>query len=105
MRSKVSKGTCTTLSSNKDEASDLIVSQINFGRAYIQEARSAVEAGNFEYAEIARNIAANAYSAAVRFSANLLSAPQPSLSRQIEELEVELDGLLEPLQAGMRSIA
>jgi hypothetical protein len=102
---KASLRTCTPISSTKDEASDLINSQINFGRAYIQEARAAYESGNFDYGEIARKIALNAYSAALRFSANLLEAPQVSLVRQIEEFERELDGLLEPLEVGMRSIA
>ena len=102
---KASLRTCTPVSSNKDEAYDLITSQINFGRAYIGEARSAYEAGNFEYGEIARKIALNAHSAAIRFSANLLQVPDPSLMSQIEELESDLDGLLEPAEAGMRSIA
>ena len=96
---------CTPLSSDKDEASNLIASQINFGLAYVDEARSAYEAGNFEYGEIARKIALNAYSAALRFSSNLLREPQPVLASQLEDFELQLDALLEPAQAGMRSIA
>lgn len=97
--------TCTPVSPIRDEAYDLITSQINFGKAYIGEARSAYESGNFEYGEVARKIALNAYSAAVRFSANLLQAPDPSLLRQIEDMESALDDLLEPAEAGIRSIA
>lgn len=92
-------------SMNKDEASDLINSQINFGRAYIREARSAYESGNFEYGETARRIALNAYSTALRFCSNLLHDPDLSLIRKIEEFELELDALLEPVETGMRSIA
>lgn len=102
---KTASRTCIPISSTKDDASDLINGQIDFGLAYIQEARSAYETGNFEYGEIARNIAINAYSAALRFSANLLEEPQAPLIRRIEQFERELDGLPEPAELGMRSIA
>ena len=96
-------------STNQDEASELVVGQINFGLAYAREAHAAYRAGNFEYGEVARKIAVNAYAAAIRFSANLLQEPKPALIRQIEQLESELDAMLQPmLQAktsGLRSIA
>lgn len=88
-----------------DEAADLITGQINFALAYVKEARAAYECGNFAYGEIARKIALNAYSAAVRFSEHLLHDPQQSLVRRIEALECELEGLLEPVESGLRSIA
>lgn len=92
-------------STNQDEGVDLVVSQINFGLAYAREARTSYEGGNFEYGEVARKIAVNAYAAAIRFSANLLQEPKPSLIRQIEQLESELDGMLQPMTSRLRSIA
>ena len=102
---KSSLRTCTPLSSGKDEGADLIISQIKFGLAYLEEARCAYEAGNFEYGEIARRIALNAYAAAWRFYSNLLHGPQPVLARQLQDFELRLDVWLEPAEAGMRSIA
>lgn len=97
--------TCPPAKSNRDEAADVITSQINFGIAYVKEAREAYESGNYQYGEVARKIAVNAYSAALRFSAHLLQDPQPALRRRIEALESDLDGLLEPVEPGLRSIA
>lgn len=97
--------TCTPSYSSDDEAIDLITSQVSFGLAYVKETHSAYEAGNFEYGEVARKIALNAYTAAVRFRTHLTGEPQPFLVRQMEALEAELDGLLEPAHAELRSIA
>jgi hypothetical protein len=102
---RATRRTCKPAYSNQDEGSDLVISQINFGLAYTHEARSAFESGNYDYAEVARKIALNAYSAAVRFSAHLLKEPQPALIRQIEQLEIEIDGLPQPVEAEIRSIA
>lgn len=102
---KHSLRTCMPVYSNQDEASDLIRSQVEFGLAYTRESRSAYQSGNFEYAEVARKIAVNAYAAAVRFSAHLLKEPRPVLATQVEKLEAELEGLLEPIESGLRSIA
>lgn len=87
-----------------ENLSGLIASQVNFGLAYIQEARTAYDQGRFEYGDLARQIALNAYSTASRFVARLPKQHDPSLVKQVTEFKEELDTLLrEPVD--LRSIA
>ncbi len=83
----------------KGTACDLVTSQINFGLAYIQEARSAYKSGNAEYGDLSRTIAWNAYSAAVRFAARLTDNTDPLILKHIAKLETELDTLWSPEEA------
>lgn len=83
---------------------DLISSQVNFGRAYIQEARTAYDEGRFEYGDLARQIALNAYSTANRFAGRLPRAHDPAVLAQVASFKQELDLLLE-LPVAVPSIA
>lgn len=84
---------------------DLVRSQLNFGLAYAREARVAYESDRNTYGDLARDIAAKAYCAAVRFAAQLPSGMAPSLSDQFVELETELAGLSRPEEMQVRAIA
>lgn len=97
--------TSLPLETREDAASDLVTSQIQFGLAYVQEARVAYADGRDEYGDLAREIALRAYSTAVRFAARLPGGSDRSTSRQIAKFEAELDGLLQPAQPRSRSIA
>jgi len=91
---------------HQDQMADLITSQVNFGLAYVREARSAYESGDLDYAEVARKIAVNAYAAAVRFSARLPNGSEPGLVKRVEELEASLDGIVNQVdELSVRSIA
>jgi hypothetical protein len=83
---------------------DLITSQINFGLAYVEEARNAYCQGRFEYGDLARQIALNACSTASRFAARLPERQDPVLLDQVARFKQEVDALLEEPVA-VRSIA
>lgn len=75
---------------------ELINSQINFGRAYIEEARTAYLQGRFEYGDLARQIALNACSTATRFASQLPEQSQHSaILDQVMRFKGEVDTLLE----------
>jgi hypothetical protein len=78
-----------------DHLADLIASQVNFGLAYIQEARTAYDEKRFEYADLARQIALNAYSTANRFAGRLPKPLDPAVLEQVASFKQELDRLLE----------
>lgn len=80
----------------KNTFSDLIISQLNFGLAYAREARSAYDSNRSEYGDLARNIASNAYSAAIRFAARVPNGIDVSISANIEKLQAELNSLPRP---------
>jgi len=89
---------------NAESLSTLIESQINFGLAYIQEARTAYDEGRSEYGDLARQIALNAYSTASRFAARLPKQRNPPVIREVARFKAELDTLLEQ-RVEVRSIA
>ena len=72
----------------------LIESQVHFGCAYIEEARSAYGEGRYEYGDLARQIAFNAYSTADRFAGSLPRQDHPELRRDLAEFKTQLDRLL-----------
>lgn len=78
-----------------EHLTDLISSQVNFGLAYIQEARTAYEEGRFEYGDLARQIALNAYSTANRFAGRLPRPQEPAVLEKVSTFKQELDLLLE----------
>jgi hypothetical protein len=84
--------------------SALIDSQINFGLAYIQEARTAYEEGRTEYGDLARQIALNACSTATRFAARLPKRSQTTVKREMSRFKEQVDALL-ALPVEVRSIA
>lgn len=91
-----------------ESLSALIDSQINFGLAYIQEARTAYDEGRSEYGDLARQIALNAYSTASRFAARLPKQRNPAVLKdvlqEVSRFKDELDTLLsQPVE--VRSIA
>ena len=77
-----------------DHLADLIASQVNFGLAYIKEARKAYGERRFEYGDLARQIALNAFSTANRF-AGRLPEPDAAILERIASFRRELDCLLE----------
>jgi len=77
-----------------ENLSDLIVTQVNFGLAYIQEARTAYNLGRFEYGDLARQIALNAYSTAARFADCLSGHRDPTLLNRLTAFKDEVDTLL-----------
>jgi hypothetical protein len=83
---------------------DLIASQLNFGRAYIQEARNAYDQGRFEYGDLARQIAMNACSTASRFAARLPQRQEAALVSEVARFKNEVDALRQEPVA-VRSIA
>lgn len=87
-----------------ESLSALIDSQINFGFAYIQEARSAYDEGRAEYGDLARQIALNAYSTATRFVARLPEKGQTPLQQDMARFKEQVDDLLEQ-RVEIRSIA
>jgi hypothetical protein len=81
-----------------ENLSGLIVSQVNFGLAYVQEARTAYGQGRFEYADLARQIALNAYSTVTRFAARLPKTHDPAILSQVSHFKAQVDALLrEPM--------
>lgn len=82
-----------------------MTTQVNFGLAYAREARSAYDSGRTEYGDLARDIAMRAYSTAVRFAARLSNGTSHSMTQELTKLEAEVDGLLQPAPARLRSIA
>jgi hypothetical protein len=74
---------------------ELITSQVNFGLAYIKEARTAYEQGRFEYGDLARQIALNAYATANRFHARLPKDYDPAIIDQVVRFKDELDTLMQ----------
>ncbi len=78
-----------------EHLSDLIYSQVNFGLAYIEEARTAYEEGRFEYGDLARQIALNAYSTANRFVGRLPQPREPQVLEKVSNFKQELDLLVE----------
>jgi F0F1-type ATP synthase membrane subunit b/b' len=87
-----------------ESLSALIDSQINFGLAYIQEARTAYDEGRAEYGDLARQIALNAYSTANRFAARLPRKGQTAVRREMLRFKEQVDELLkQPVE--VRSIA
>jgi F0F1-type ATP synthase membrane subunit b/b' len=87
-----------------ESLSALIDSQINFGLAYIQEARTAYDEGRSEYGDLARQIALNAYSTATRFAARLPKKGQTGVQREMARFKEQVDALLEQ-RVEVRSIA
>ena len=87
-----------------ESLSALIDSQINFGLAYIQEARSAYDEGRSEYGDLARQIALNAYSTASRFASRLPTQKGTSVLKEVARFKEEVDSLLER-RVDVRSIA
>lgn len=83
---------------------ELISSQVNFGLAYIQEARTAYDEGRIEYGDLARQIALNAYSTANRFAARLPQPQDTTLLETLADFKQEVDLLLE-IQIAVPSIA
>jgi hypothetical protein len=87
-----------------ESLSALIDSQINFGLAYIQEARTAYDEGRSEYGDLARQIALNAYSTATRFAGRLPKKGYSAIQRQMVHFKKQVDELLaHPVE--VRSIA
>lgn len=87
-----------------ESLSALIDSQINFGLAYIQEARTAYEEGRIEYGDLARQIALNAYSTAARFASRLPKRSKPDVRPGMTRFKEQMDALLaQPVE--VRSIA
>ena len=78
-----------------DYLADLIASQVNFGLAYIQEARTAYDEKRFEYGDLARQIALNAFSTANRFAVRLPKPHDPAVLERVANFKQELDSLLE----------
>ena len=79
---------------------DLIINQINFGLAYVQEARTAYEQGRFEYGDLARQIALNACSTASRFAAQLpKQLDDPAILDRVVQFKREVEALLEEFVA------
>jgi hypothetical protein len=74
---------------------ELITSQVNFGLAFIQEARTAYNQGRFEYGDLARQIALNAYSTANRFAARLPANQDFDVLNDVTRFKEELDTLLQ----------
>ena len=87
-----------------DNLSDLIASQVSFGLAYVQEARSAYNQGRYDYADLARQIALNAYSTATRFAARLPSGHQGPILNDVARFKLEVEALLQD-RIAVRSIA
>jgi hypothetical protein len=87
-----------------ESLSALIDSQINFGLAYLQEARTAYDEGRSEYGDLARQIALNAYSTATRFAARLPKKGQSAIQGEMAHFKEQVDELLaHPVE--VRSIA
>ena len=78
-----------------DNLSDLIASQVNFGLAYVREARSAYGQGRYDYADLARQIAINAYSTATRFAARLPKGRNTAVMNEIARFKGEVEHLLQ----------
>jgi hypothetical protein len=91
--------------SRQAKALDLISTQIRFGLAYAQEARSAYDAGNAEYGDLARGIATDAHSSAMRQAARLLDEPNTAVCEQLSALEAEIEILWPAERVRSRSIA
>jgi hypothetical protein len=85
----------TDRNARTDNVSDLIASQVNFGLAYLQEARTAYDQGRYEYGDLARQIALNAYSTATRFAAWLPEEPNAALLSRVARFKAEVEGMLD----------
>jgi hypothetical protein len=79
--------------------SDLIASQVTFGLAYVREARSAYDHGRYDYADLARQIAMNAYSAATRFAARLPNGENASVLNYVARFKDEVEQLQQSIAA------
>ncbi|HEX3684715.1 MAG TPA: hypothetical protein VHU83_19415 [Bryobacteraceae bacterium] len=73
--------------------SDLIASQVTFGLAYVREARSAYDHGRYDYADLARQIAMNAYSTATRFAARLPDSGSAAVLNDVARFKYEVEQL------------
>jgi hypothetical protein len=92
--------------SRQAKALDLISTQIRFGLAYAQEARTAYQAGNIEYGDLARGIAADAHSSVIRQLARLLHEPSTlTVSEQLSSLGAQIESLSSAEYVRSRSIA
>lgn len=89
----------------QEAAYDLVSSQLTFGLAYAQEARLAYRSGRADYGRMARNIALNAYSAALRFAARLPDNGTHLFSEQIADLKKQVDHLQEQDTSPSQSVA
>jgi len=78
-----------------DNLSELIASQVTFGLVYAREARSAYDQGRYDYADLARQIAMNAYSAATRFAARLPKGGNAAVLNDIVRFKDEVEHLLQ----------
>lgn len=86
---------CSAYQPRPDHLADLIASQVNFGLAYIEEARTAYDQKRFEYGDLARQIALNAFSTANRFAGRLPKPYDPAVLERVASFKQELDRLLE----------
>lgn len=77
-----------------DNLSDLIASQVTFGLAYAREARSAYDQGRHDYADLARQIAMNAYTTATRFAARLPKGRNAAVLNDIALFKDEVEHLV-----------
>jgi hypothetical protein len=77
-----------------DNLTDLIASQVTFGLAYVREARSAYNQGRYDYADLARQIALNAYSTATRFAARLPAGRNATVLIDVARFKNEVEALL-----------
>lgn len=77
-----------------DNLSELIASQVNFGLVYVREARSAYGQGRYDYADLARQIAMNAYSTATRFAARLRQGEDAAVLNDVARFKYEVENLL-----------
>lgn len=72
---------------------ELISRQVQFGLAYVGEARSAYEHGKEDYGEIAHTIARNAYATANRFASRLTQRTDDPRLNGIETLRTQIDSV------------
>ena len=70
---------------------NLVSSQIRFGTAYLREALTAHAENRHDYAELARNMALNAYATATRLAKQVnIAAPQSKIGAQLSAFGDEI---------------
>lgn len=83
---------------------ELIRTQVAFGLAYLEEARTAYLESRTEFAETAREIALNSYHSAVRFASRLAKGVDAALCDQLDRFQQEMQAVW-PEAALSREIA
>lgn len=83
---------------------DLLVTQLNFGWTYANEARLAFEAGRSDYGSLSLGIAINAHSTVLRFTWRLPSDARRIFQKEIARLRAEI-GRLQQQSSSARPIA